>query len=283
MIDSWSYSKIIDFERCKFYAHLKHDLRIPEPQRELKPGQTEQANDRGSRIHDEAERFVRGIGPFTNGLRSFEAEFMHMQDLFASGLVSLEGEWGFDKNWEPMPWSGRWKLYELDDDEVASDLKFTKAKELPKRGVANGELILVGKELWVWEACWHRSKLDAMVRTSPTTAIVIDYKTGRLFGNEIKHGQQLQLYTVDALLLHPELEEVTTELWYLDQNEITSRTFTREHGLKFKNTFERRGTALTTAKSFPPAKNIYACQWCQYGPWNGGQCEDGVKKGWTPQ
>ena len=60
MISSWSHSKLGDFEKCKFLCWLKHDQRIPEPERPLRPGQTEHANDRGTRIHTAAENYVNG-------------------------------------------------------------------------------------------------------------------------------------------------------------------------------------------------------------------------------
>jgi hypothetical protein len=230
-IVSWSFSKLSDFEKCKRYAKLKHLDRIPEPERALKPGQTEHANDRGSRIHDAAEQYVRGTGPFIHELASFQPEFERLRALYQEGKVSLEGEWGMDEDWEPAP----------------------------------------------WKTAWHRSKLDSIVHLDRTSAIVIDYKTGRKFGNELKHGQQVQLYTLNALLRYPELEEVTTELWYTDQNEITSMTFRRDQGLRFKANFHRRGVALTTNNEWPPNPNRFSCQWCQYGPWAGGQCPDGVR------
>ena len=46
-VNSWSHSKLMDFEKCKKYFWLKHDQRIPEPERPLPPGKTEHANDRG--------------------------------------------------------------------------------------------------------------------------------------------------------------------------------------------------------------------------------------------
>ena len=46
-IVSWSYSKLIDFEKCKLLAKIKHLDKTPEPERPLRPGQTEHANDRG--------------------------------------------------------------------------------------------------------------------------------------------------------------------------------------------------------------------------------------------
>lgn len=230
-ISSWSFSKLSDFEQCKYRAYLKYDAKIPEPERPLPPGKTEQANDRGTRIHELAEHFVGGtLKDFPAELSKFMAEFLHLRDLYRDGRVSMEGEWGVDRDWAPTE----------------------------------------------WKRAWHRSKLDAIVHTSPHTAVVIDYKTGRKFGNELKHGQQLQLYTVNAFFRFPDLEEVTTELWYLDQDEITSMTFSRNQGLRFKPNFDRRGHAMTECTDFPPNPNIHSCRWCQYGPWNGGQCKVGV-------
>lgn len=229
-IRSWSFSKLSDFERCPGYVKLKYIERIPEPERPLPAGKTEHANDRGSRIHDAAEHFVDGTGPFVRELTSFQVEFNHLRDLYANGKVSLEGEWGMDEDWE-----------------IAE-----------------------------WNTAWHRSKLDALVHTSETTAVVVDYKSGRKFGNELKHGQQLQLYTVNTLLRYPHLEQATTELWYLDQNDITSMTFTRNQGLRFKLGFEQRGHALTSATEFPFKPSTFACRWCAYGD-QGGACKVSAK------
>lgn len=231
-IDSWSHSKLGDFEKCKFLAWLKHDQRIPEPQRPLKPGQTELPNDRGTRVHTAAELFVNGqADKQVEEMRKFAGEFDHLRHLFTKGLVSLEGEWAVDQGWNVTD----------------------------------------------WRTGWHRSKVDAIVFPNAHSAIVIDYKTGKKFGNEVKHAEQTQLYALNAVLRYPELEVVTTELWYLDQDDLTRAEFTRSQILRFKANWDRRGNALTSATSFPPNPNKFSCQWCQYGPWNGGQCKVGVR------
>jgi CRISPR/Cas system-associated exonuclease Cas4 (RecB family) len=236
MITSWSFSKLSDFEKCKFYTYLKHVQRVPEPERPLPPGKTEHANDRGSRIHDACEQYVLGniheLPPEAE--KTFGPELDLMRVMHAEGLVSLEGEWGMNRDWEPTD----------------------------------------------YKTAWLRLKLDAIVFVDPTHAIVVDYKTGRKFGNEIKHAQQLQLYQLVSFLRYPKLEVVTAELWYIDQppgENITSQTFTRSQGLRFKTGFDRRGDSLTSAVDFPPNPNIHSCKWCQYGPWNGGQCAVGVQ------
>ena len=231
-IISWSYSKLGDFEKCKLSCKLKHLDRIPEPERPLPPGKTEHANDRGSRIHDAAEHFVDGSGPFIAEMKEFEAEFLHLKHLYAKGKVSLEGEWGMSRDWEVAPWKG----------------------------------------------AWLRLKLDAMVHASKTEAVVIDYKSGKKFGNEVKHAQQLQLYALVAFLRFPELEVIHAELYYLDAKDITINTFTRDQSLRFKRSFDKRGTDLTGCTTWPANPNKWSCQWCPYGPDGTAHCTVGVRK-----
>lgn len=133
---------------------------------------------------------------------------------------------------------------------------------------------------WTGKDTWQRLKLDAMVLMDPISAVVIDYKSGKRFGNEVKHAEQTQLYAVNTFLRYPELEEITTELWYLDQDELTSTTYARDRALRFLPAWNRRATSMTTAIEFPPNPSVFTCKWCPYGAWeNGtGHCERGVKK-----
>ena len=234
MITSASYSRVVVFEQCKFRAMLQYDQKIPEPDRPLPAGKTEHANDRGTRIHTEAELFVTGKGPMTQGLRHFIPEFEKLQRLYAAGSVSLEGEWGHARDWEPCD----------------------------------------------WRSAWLRMKLDALVHLSKTKAVVIDYKSGAMFGNEVKHAEQGNLYVLAAFLRHPELEEVIVEFWYLDQNEITTRKFRRDQALRFKRSWDTRFNKMTTCDDFPASPSIYACRYCWYSKREGGtgHCERGVVK-----
>ncbi len=228
---SWSFSSLGDFEKCKFYSFLKRVQKIPEPERPLPPGKMEHANDRGSRIHDWAEMYVRGKEKdMVSEMRSFETEFLSLRDSFNAGRVMLEGEWGMDENWEPVD----------------------------------------------WKDAWLRLKLDALVFLSPTEVVAVDYKTGRKFGNEIKHAEQLQLYQLVTFLRYPQVETVHTELWYLDQDELTTMTYQRHQGLRFKEKWNKRGSAMMNAVDFPPNPNAHSCRFCYYGPKGSGVCERGV-------
>jgi hypothetical protein len=274
-IPSWSHSRVITFEQCKFRAHLLHDLKIPEPERPLPKGKTEHANDRGTRVHNDCELYVRGdlAQPPAEACKFFRPEMERMRELYEHGRVQLEGEWGMNSKWEPTGWRGQW--IDVTGTELVPKAT-TVLKKLPEHG-KDGDFVRVGKSTFMWEPAWLRLKLDALVFVNDTEAIAIDYKTGRKQYNEVKHGEQLQLYQLVTFLRYPQLEMVHTELWYFDVDELTSMSFTRTRGLMYKQKWDKRGSAVTTAQDFPPNPNPVSCKWCQYGPWNGGQCSVGVR------
>ncbi len=231
-IPAWSYSRLTIFEQCKLRARLAFIDKIPEPERPLPPGKTEQPNDRGQRVHDAAERFVRGGVELIPELSTFKAEFLSLRDLYAQGKVSLEGEWAIDEDWAPVAWRS--------------------------------------------STAWGRIKLDAFVHLSPQHAVVIDYKTGKKYGNEVKHAEQGQLYQLAAFMRYPKLRVIDVEFWYTDQDELVHTQYTRERGLKFYTSFNNRGRKLTGETDFTANPNIFSCKWCPYGPSGTGHCQKGV-------
>ncbi len=230
-----SHSRLADFESCKFKAKLKYVDKIPEPERPLPKGKTEHANDRGTRIHEAAEHFVKGGVELIPELKTFEPELHQLRDLNKQGKVSLEGEWAYNRKWEPVAW-------------MSHDT-------------------------------YMRIKTDVTVFPDPKTAVVIDYKSGRRFGNEIKHAEQMQIYQLGAFLRYPKLESIQVELWYTDQDEIDKRQYRRDQGLRFITNLERRLQALTTEEEYKPNPTAYTCRWCPYKPverGGTGHCDVGV-------
>lgn len=231
-LKSWSYTRLNVFESCKQHAKFSYIDKIPEPERPLPPGKTEHANDRGSRIHDAAEKFVKGGVELIPELQKFKPEFLKAREMYAESLATTEGDWAFTRQWEPVAW-------------MSSDV-------------------------------WVRIKLDLCVRPKLDTAIVVDYKTGKKWGNEVKHNEQMQLYVIGTLCRYPKVKFVTTELWYTDLDEISSVTYTRDQGLRFVPNYERRGDLLTMCEDFPPNPNVYSCRWCPYHPTRSGDCKVGI-------
>lgn len=133
-----------------------------------------------------------------------------------------------------------------------------------------------------WEPCdyktaWGRIKADAVVMLSPEHAAVIDFKTGRKFGNEIKHAEQTQLYSLATAIRNPQVQEVTAELWYLDQDDLTSSTMTRGQIInKLLKYYDTRMRRMVNATRFPANPNVISCKYCPYGPGGTGHCKVGV-------
>ena len=212
MITSASYTRITDFESCPLKAKLKYFDKIPD----TRPSP---AADRGTAIHLEAENYVSANGPITPHLNNFAAELHTLKDLHRKGDVSLEGEWGFNKDWEPT----------------------------------------------TWREAWMRIKADVVVTLSPKHTLVVDYKTGRRFGNEVKHAEQLQLYSLAVFVRNPYVQEVTAELWYLDLDELASLYITRNQALtKYLKYYDRRARLLTDCVRFEAKPSQSVCRYCPY-------------------
>lgn len=226
IIKSISYSKLLDAEQCMLRLKMKHVDKIPE--------QKAPAAERGTLIHQMAEDFVRGkLKSLPTELMKFADEFDTLRREFKSNNVSLEGEWGFDKDW------------------MQTDYK----------------------------TAWLRMKADGVFFLSEREGVVIDYKTGQSYGNEIKHGEQVLLYAIATFILWPKLDNLTVELWYLDKDEMLQKTYTRAQALRMVQQFDKRMKRVTSATEFPANPNIFSCKWCPYGPAKGNQCPHGVAAG----
>ena len=130
---------------------------------------------------------------------------------------------------------------------------------------------------WVENRTWVRIKLDALVHESDTSARVIDYKTGKKFGNEIGHSQQALLYAIASFIRYSNLEYVQTELWYLDHAETTKQSYTRAEAMAFFPGFHARATRMTSEFNFEPNPSKSACRWCSYRQGDDPACQWGVE------
>lgn len=234
MIKSWSHHREGNFRQCKFRAKLLYIDKLDEDKLRPPPKDptAEQPFERGIRLHDLAEGYVRHGQELPADFASFRPEFEALSAKYKEGKVSLEGEWAHDLDWAPCSWHG--------------------------------------------DVAWLRLKIDALVFVEPTHALVIDYKTGKRSGNELKHAEQVQLYTLCTLLRYPAVDKVTTELWYTDIDDLARTEYTREQGIRFLKIWDKRGRAVTEEEDFPPNPNKFSCQWCYFGKKGSGVCTVGV-------
>ena len=235
-IMSGSYSRLEKYENCPRRAKLEYIDKIPEPDRGPPPRNLKEwPNDRGSRIHDECDAFVRGNGSLPHEVEEWAEEFEKLQELFKKGTVIPEEMWCFDDNWLTCP---------------------PRSKKV-----------------------FFRIKADCVVFFGDEDVLLIDYKTGRRKGNEVKHAQQLQIYAIGAFLRYEKLKSVSTELWYLDlpEEDLHGQVFKRSQAMVLHRALKARMQMMTEAKIFPPRPNRFTCKWCPYGPAGTGDCRDGIQ------
>lgn len=117
---------------------------------------------------------------------------------------------------------------------------------------------------WDDKNTWLRMKLDALDLESPTSAIVYDWKTGRKFGNEVKHGQQALLYVISTFIKWPELEFVEANMIYTDKGEVMKTAYSRDQAMLFFDRYNLRFNQATTCVDFKPTPNASSCKWCPH-------------------
>jgi RecB family exonuclease len=213
-IPATSFSSLSTFEKCAYHLYLSKVEKHPDP--------SGPAAERGTKIHDMAEAYMRAEidEEIPAELSKFTELFQELRARFAEGHVHVEEDWAFTRVWDNTGWTSK--------------------------------------------DCWLRVKLDAMDRISPTAAIVYDWKTGRKFGNEIKHGQQALLYVLAAFIRYPELEFIESNMVYLDKGEKMTSSYSRDQAMLFFDRYNLRFNIATTALEFTPTPNASACKWCPH-------------------
>jgi len=131
-----------------------------------------------------------------------------------------------------------------------------------------------------WDNKWCYAKLDYFEHEpTMTSAHVIDWKTGKMWGKEVAHVQQGQLYAIAAFMRYPELLTVRVTFWYTDEGKSSSRVYNRTMLPQLVASFTSRANRMVTATSFPAKPNKSNCKFCSYSPNNGGTgvCSFGVE------
>lgn len=112
---------------------------------------------------------------------------------------------------------------------------------------------------------WAVFKCDAVVHESETCINIIDWKSGKIFGNELKHGTQGMFYCIAALLRYPKVNYVEAEFAYIDHGQTAIRcTMTRDELPHFLPRLTKRALAMTQAQEFPANPSKQNCRWCRF-------------------
>jgi len=230
-LPNWSFSKLVKYEACPLQFKFSAIDRIPEP-----PRPADNPLERGNRVHDHLERFVKGEVPSLSGceakaITKFEPLLQHARDLYADGMASVEENWLFDENWS-----------ECNRDNV-----------------------------WLWS----KLDLNVRDQVNPVT-IAVDYKTGKSAYKAVDHIQQMQLYAAAAAIRQEWAETVIVELFYVDEGHVKQVVYSREEALRFVGRFDMRAKRIYADRHFRPNPNKVTCRYCAYSPRGNGHCPVGV-------
>lgn len=195
------------------------------------------AMQRGADIHDEAAAYLKGnLAKLSPDLALFKDEFKRLRLLSKKRLLGFVCE----DNWA---FTAEWDKTQWND----------------------------------WLRCWVRIKLDCAHHETIDVMVVTDWKTGK-FREELheEYLEQLELYALAALILHPHLKEVRPRLVYTDQGLIYPPVtkpivYTQADVPRLKKLWAKRINPMMKDTRFAPKPNS-KCHWCFYG-------QSGVAKG----
>lgn len=251
-IEAVSFSRLEVYEQCPRRAQLQYCKRIPEPDRgephkrcPVNPdtGAREWHNDRGTRLHESMDKYIRGYSnEYAPELKCLDVEMTNVRAAYEANTVHTEQMWCYKGDWERTRW----------DD---------------------------------WDNINMRIKLDIFqvvegTLDEPIEAVAVDLKSGKIFGNEVKHASQLQLYALGAFKRYPTLEKVYVEIWYCDHDKIKTTEYTRRQALGFQEEWDKRFEAAKADVVFESRPSEGNCKWCPYKhatDGGTGDCEDAYR------
>lgn len=124
---------------------------------------------------------------------------------------------------------------------------------------------------WFGSDTWLRLVCDVAVVYEDGTADIIDFKTGRKYDT---NEEQVELFSTGIFMKFPEVNEVTTRLWYLDvdgDNEVI-REYTRGDFERIRDQWNKKVVKMFKDKKFAPTPSHHGCRWCPFKKSEGGPC-----------
>ena len=97
-LNRWTFSMLVNFEKCRKRVHYSHVIKAPRTQSD--------AAKRGNDIHEAIEAYLKGEpGPALDGTvpQYMQAWQEPLSELHGMDLM-VEPPWAVDRDWRPVPW-----------------------------------------------------------------------------------------------------------------------------------------------------------------------------------
>lgn len=148
---NWSFSKLMMYESCPMRLRLKYIDKCPEPERP-----PDNPLERGSRIHDNLEKFVKGEetldGNEAKKLDVFVDPLHHLQDLYAAGKATAEDDLFFNVDWDLCERKDVWLWLKKDFNVTDEPNKLTITGDY-KSGKSTYKTVEHVQQLQLYAAC----------------------------------------------------------------------------------------------------------------------------------
>lgn len=134
-----------------------------------------------------------------------------------------------------------------------------------------------------WRPCEEEDRWlvvipDIHVKVPGQVNLTIDEKTGKRYGNELKHYGQTELYAITAKIDDPSFETYEAELWYLDLPGTWQITFEPAKLDKAQAKLDAEVNCMMEDKLHRPNPSKATCKYCPYAPHGTGACPVGVSR-----
>jgi len=134
-----------------------------------------------------------------------------------------------------------------------------------------------------WRPCGEKERWlvvipDIHVKVPGQINLTIDEKTGKKFGNELKHYGQTELYALCAKIDDDSFENYEAELWYLDLPDTWQINFTHQQLDKAQAKLDAEVQAMMADKLHRPNPSKASCRYCPFSPQGTGACPVGVSR-----
>jgi len=186
------------------------------------------AMERGNQLHKDAETYIKGLMPKLNPeLGLFKAEFAALRKLYKSKK-------------QPMIVEDNWAFAKDWSESTWND----------------------------WVNCWVRIKLDCAHYVAEGVMVVTDWKSGK--PNDYKtmeYMEQLELYALAALLLHPHLEQVQVRIGWVDVGKMYPEEpliYTPADTKRLRKEWDGRVRPMMADTKFVAKPNAM-CRYCWFG------------------
>jgi len=113
----------------------------------------------------------------------------------------------------------------------------------------------------------YRMIIDVAVTVSDSRVYILDWKTGKKKGNEVKHHDQLMEYAVGVANVDPAIQIFDVAIGYLDLHpgeNLMKRTFTRTQVEQATPKVRERHEKVLNATIFPAKPSQFACRFCPF-------------------